>query len=243
MRVGIEDVAGVADRRFADARWCRSRTASIATFMFVGRVQRVEDAEDVDAVVRAPLDERADDVVRVVRVADGVARAQQHLEQDVRDPLPQLRRAGPTGSSWRNRIDVSNVAPPHISRLNRSGISLRHRVGDRQHVVGAHARRQQRLVRVAHRRVGDQQPALARGPTARTSPAPAPAACCRMPAGGGVDRCETAATGGVGSLRAGSNAALHVRPAVDDDVAEVATASSSRGRAARGTGTAPACRR
>ena len=38
------------------------------------------------------------------------------------------------------------------------------RVGRGDHVVGAHPRREQRLVRVAQGRVGDQEPALGRGP-------------------------------------------------------------------------------
>ena len=155
--------------------------------------------------VGAPLDERADDVVGVVRVADGVARAQQHLEQDVRDRAARSSSSRSHGSSCRNRIDVSNVAPPHISRLNRSGVQVRDGVGDRQHVVRPHARRQQRLVRVAHRRVGEQQPLLARAPTRRTSPAPAPAACCRMPGGGGVAVRELPGRPARGSSRFGSN--------------------------------------
>ena len=61
-------------------------------------------------------------------------------------------------------MEVSKVAPPHISRLNRSGSLPRHGVGDGQHVVGAHARGQQRLVRVAKRGVGEQQPVLGADP-------------------------------------------------------------------------------
>ena len=68
------------------------------------------------------------------------------------------------GSSWMNRIDVSNVAPPHISTLNRFDSRWAIVSGDGQHVVGAHARREQRLVRVAHRRVGDQQSLLVADP-------------------------------------------------------------------------------
>ena len=60
-------------------------------------VERVEDAEDVDAGRRRLLDERGRDRVRVGGVADGVAAAQQHLQADVGhgrtqvgQPLPRV---------------------------------------------------------------------------------------------------------------------------------------------------------
>ena len=61
---------------------------------------------------------------------------------------------------------VSNVAPPHISRREQASRrpAARHGVGARQHVVGAHARGHQRLVRVAEGRVGDEQPLLLQRP-------------------------------------------------------------------------------
>lgn len=46
-------------------------------------VERVEDAEDVDAGGRGLLDEGVGHLGRVRRVADGVAATQQHLEADV----------------------------------------------------------------------------------------------------------------------------------------------------------------
>ena len=46
-------------------------------------VEGVEDAEQVDAGLGRFLDERLDDVVRIVGVADGVVGPQQHLEQDI----------------------------------------------------------------------------------------------------------------------------------------------------------------
>ena len=64
------------------------------------------------------------------------------------------------GSSRLNRMAVSKVAPPHISREKSCGSQLGRGLGDLQHVVGAHARRKQRLVRIAKRRVGDEEPLL-----------------------------------------------------------------------------------
>ena len=144
-------------------------------------------------VIGASLDERPDDVVGIVRVADGVARAQQHLEQDVRESAGAAAPAAPTGSSCRKRIDVSNVAPPHISRLNRSGIGRATASATAQHVVGAHARRQQRLMRVAQRRVGDAAGGARRAPMPRTSSGPARCSCWRVPGGAAPRRAARAA--------------------------------------------------
>ena len=180
MRAGIEDVAGVADGGLADAPRCRRARASIASCMLSVELSESKMRKTSMPCSRAALDERAHDVVGIGRVADGVAGAQQHLEQDVGHALRAARARRSHGSSWRKRIDVSNVAPPHISRLKSPGSRPRHRVGDRQHVVGAHARRQQRLVRVAQRRVGEQQPLLAADPLGellRAELAAASAAC------------------------------------------------------------------
>ncbi len=58
---------------------------------------------------------------------------------------------------------VERRAAPHLE-AEQVRQPVGDRVGDGQHVVGAHARGEQRLVRVAHRRVGDQQPLLVADP-------------------------------------------------------------------------------
>ena len=58
-------------------------------------VQRIEDAEDVDALRVRLADELRDHVVGIGRVADGVRAAQQHLEADVRNALAQFAQALP----------------------------------------------------------------------------------------------------------------------------------------------------
>ena len=89
------------------------------------------------------------------------------------------------GDSLRNRMAVSNVAPPHISMENSLRQQLGIGLGDGQHVVRAQARGQQRLVRVAERGVGDQQRLLLENPFAELLRAPVPAEVCRVPSGGG----------------------------------------------------------
>ena len=80
--VGVGDVAGIADGGFTDG---------LAMFagcfhgdLHVGKViERVEDAKDVHPGVGGVLHETGDDVVGVVRVADGIRAAEEHLEADV----------------------------------------------------------------------------------------------------------------------------------------------------------------
>ena len=79
---GVEQIAGVADGAFADRTAGNHRVHRHAHV--VDRVQRIEDAEDVDAVLRRLLHEVLDDIVRIVGVAHRVRRTQQHLEGNVR---------------------------------------------------------------------------------------------------------------------------------------------------------------
>ena len=65
---------------------------------------------------------------------------------------------------------VSNVAPPHISRLEELGRAAGDGVGDRQHVEGAHAGGEERLMGVAHGGVGDEQALLRGRPNRRIFP-------------------------------------------------------------------------
>ena len=99
-----------------------SRTASIATFMFSVQFSESKMRKTSMPCSARALDELAHDVVGIIGVADGVAGAQQHLEQDVRDALRAAASRRSHGSSCRKRIEVSNVAPPHISRLKSCGI-------------------------------------------------------------------------------------------------------------------------
>ena len=69
------------------------------------------------------------------------------------------------GSSLRNRIAVSNVAPPHISIEKIAGTEPGIGVGDAEHVAGPDPGRQQRLVRVAERGVGQQERLLLADPS------------------------------------------------------------------------------
>ena len=93
-----------------------SRTASMRGQDAGQPVERVEDAEEVDAGRGRLLDEAADDVVGVVGVADGVRPAQEHLEQDVGDLLAQQRQALPGVLVQEAHGHVEGGAAPHLER-------------------------------------------------------------------------------------------------------------------------------
>ena len=86
--VRVLEVAGVANRRFADA--ARFEDGVHGDAHVRDPVQGIEDAEDIHPGLGRFADEEPDDVVRVVRVADGVAGPQQHLEEDVGDGLAEV---------------------------------------------------------------------------------------------------------------------------------------------------------
>ena len=86
-------------------------------------VERVEDAEDVHARLRRFLHERSHDVVGIVRVADGVAGPQQHLEQDVRNLLAQLGQPLPRVFLEEPHGRVERRPAPHLEREQARGTS------------------------------------------------------------------------------------------------------------------------
>ncbi len=105
----------------------------------------------------------AHDVVGVVGVAHRVGAAQQHLQQDVRGPLADLRQPVPGVFLQESQCDVEGGAAPALEReqLRQFARDVGH---DRQHVGRAHARGQQRLMAVAQRGVGDQHLLLVEHP-------------------------------------------------------------------------------
>ncbi len=163
MRVGIENVAGVADGRFAEHAAVEH---GVHGHLHVRQpIERIEDAEQIHARGGRLAHELLDHVVRIVRVAQGVRGPQQHLEQDVRDPLAQIGQSLPGTFLEEPHGRVERRPAPHLDGEQlRAGARVG--VGDGQHVVGAHASRQQRLMGVAERGVGQQQLILLSDPLA-----------------------------------------------------------------------------
>ena len=150
---GIGQIAGVAHRDFGHRRAGFTHGVDRRPHR-VDVVQRIEDAVDVDAGRCRLLDERVRDRFRIRRVANGVTAPQQHLQADVGHRLAQRGQPLP-------RILLQEPKRHIVSRTTPAldGQQLRRHprdVGrDHQQAGGADAGGQQRLVRVAERRVGD----------------------------------------------------------------------------------------
>ena len=124
-------------------------------------VQGVEDPEDVHAVGGRPLDEGLGDVVGVVAVADQVLAAQQHRERGLLDVLLQDADALPGILAEEAVHRVEGRPAPD---LHGPEADLVHHLGDREHVFGPAAGREQGLVAVAQREVLDLDGVLRLGP-------------------------------------------------------------------------------
>src|SRR5215472_4816365 len=81
----IENIAGVADGRFANRANFQDGVDTDAHVF--DRVERIKDAEDVDPLRVGLAYEFDDDVVSVGGVTDSVGPAQQHLKTNVGDAL------------------------------------------------------------------------------------------------------------------------------------------------------------
>ena len=110
----IEDVARVADRRFANRA---GLDRGFHCHAHVGRpVERVEDAEDVHPRGGRLANALADDVVGIIRISHRARRSQQHLEQDVRNPLAKLLEPLPGRLFEKPHRGVECRAAPHFER-------------------------------------------------------------------------------------------------------------------------------
>ena len=116
---------------------------------------------------RGLLHEGAHHVVRVVGVAHRVRRAEQHLQQQVGHGRAEPFEPRPRILAQEAHGDVERGAAPAFH-----GEQLRHHVRvvrrDGSHVRLPHARGEQRLVRVAHGRVGDEHALLRQHPLRET---------------------------------------------------------------------------
>ena len=124
---GVEDIAGVADRRFAELVLGAHRVHRDPHV--VDPVEAVEDAEQVDAAGRRLRDEMADHIVGIVRVADAVGAAQQHLQQKVRRRLADQRQPLPRILRQEAHGHVEGRAAPAFERQQ---LRQRARVGRRR---------------------------------------------------------------------------------------------------------------
>ena len=91
-------------------------------------VQRVEDAEDVDAIRRRPFDELFQHVIGIVPIADEVLAAEQHLQLGVGHRGTQGAQPFPGIFFEKAQARIEGGAAPDLQRPIADGVQL---LGDR----------------------------------------------------------------------------------------------------------------
>ena len=117
-------------------------------------VHRVEDAEHVYAVDGAALHELAHEIVGVVAITENVLPTKQHLLRRIRHRSLQTPNTLPRILAEVTDTGVKCRAAPGLDRPEADLVQF---VGNRQHVLDAHARRQQALMSIAQRQFRDAQ--------------------------------------------------------------------------------------
>ena len=137
--VGVLDVARVADGAFKHL--ARVEHGIHGDAHVLDPVQRVKDAEDVDAGFGGLPHELLHHVVRVIGVAHAIRSAQEHLGQEVGHARAQVAQALPGAFLQEAVGDVECGTAPAFDREQFGQVR---RIGGRDldHVVGAHPRRQ-----------------------------------------------------------------------------------------------------
>ena len=110
------------------------RTASIGNAHVRQPVQRIENAEDVDALTSRFAEELGHDIVGIRGVAHGIRRTQQHLEAHIGNRLAQLLQSLPGILVQKPQSDIESRAAPHLQAV-KIGQPVRDEIRDRQHVV------------------------------------------------------------------------------------------------------------
>ena len=152
---GAQHVAGVAERALGDCAVDGPHGVD-AEEQVVAVVERVEHAEDVDAGrVRLP-GELADHIVRVRGVPHGVGAAEEHLQGHIGHGRAQQLEAPPGALVQEAQRDVERGPAPDLEG-GRRGEGVRREGRGPDEVVGAHSGGEQRLVRIAHGGVRDEE--------------------------------------------------------------------------------------
>ena len=128
-----------------------AQCGSHGRFQVTQIVEGIEDAKHVDTGLGRTLDERLDDVIGVMAVAQQILAAQQHLLPRLGHGFLQLPQPVPRVFAEVTDAGVERGAAPTLERPETDGVEL---LGDRQHVVDAQAGREQRLMRVAQHELG-----------------------------------------------------------------------------------------
>src|SRR5882762_2697481 len=108
----VENVAGVANGRFAD-RASFEHSINGHAHVFDG-VERIENAKDVDALSVRFAHEFFDYIIGIGRIANSVCAAEEHLETDIRYAAAQLAEALPRIFVQKAKRSVKGGAAPHF---------------------------------------------------------------------------------------------------------------------------------
>ena len=157
----VENVPRVADRSFTNSVRLLHRIHRDLEVRQI--IERVEDAENINARLRRVLDETGDGIVRVIGITDRIRAAEQHLKTNVRHALTQNAQPQPRVFVQKSQRRVEGRPAPHL-QAEQIRRAARDRVRHREHVVGAQARGEERLVRIAKRGVRDEQGLLLERP-------------------------------------------------------------------------------
>ncbi len=103
-------------------------------------IQGIEDTEDIDATCRGALDEGLHHIIGVVTIAEQVLAAQQHLQRGVGHGFLERLQTRPGVFLQKTHAGIEGRAAPHFETVETGLIEAR---GNRQHVLGAHAGRDQ----------------------------------------------------------------------------------------------------
>ena len=108
----IQNIAGIADGGLADSAGFESGVERNAHV--VNGVERIENAEDIDALAMGLGDKAPDDIIRIGCIADGVCAAKEHLEANIRDALAEPPQALPGVLVEEAERGVKGGAAPHF---------------------------------------------------------------------------------------------------------------------------------
>ena len=124
-----------------------------------GVVECIEDAEDVHAVLDGALAEFEHDIIGVVAVTDGVLAPEEHLRGRVLEARFHIAQPLPRIFQQETHGRVEGGAAPAFDAAVADGV---HPLEGGNHVLGPHARRQERLMPVADGGLGDTHSSHAR---------------------------------------------------------------------------------
>ena len=146
-------IAGITDRGLTHGAGLLNRLHG--HIHILRPIEGIEDAENIDARIRGAFHKILHHIVRIVRVADRIRGAQQHLQRDIRRRFAKQLQPPPWVFFQEAHGDVKSRATPAFQRKE-IGQTPRIMGCGLNHVVSPHARRQKRLMRVAHGRVGNK---------------------------------------------------------------------------------------